>query len=149
MTFRAPYETHPRVQTGEPGLTMTKQDMQEECDINNILARYQKTGLMTHVKNSGGYQDLPSDVDYQTGLNVIIEAQASFDALPSSTRREFGNDPAAFLAFVEDPKNVARMADMGLLNAPPEALPTEVGSTPPVAASPAPEAPIASPSVDA
>lgn len=129
--FIAPYMKHKRVQTGSPGETMTKQSMQDECDINLILARYQQTGLINHVNNSGGYQDLPSDTDYQSGLNVIIEAQASFDALPSTIRREFGNDPAAFLSFIDDPKNVERMRSMGLLKEPPTTTLPEADAAPP------------------
>lgn len=136
MPPRKPYDPHQRVHTPDPGPTMTKQSMQAECDINNILAKYQKTGLITHATQGGNYQDLPSDTDYQNGLNIIIAAQESFDALPSTVRREFENDPAQFLSFIEDPANVDRMRALGLLNDPPPAPPAEADPEPPAAEGP-------------
>ena len=40
----------------------------------------------------------------------------AFDDLPAKVRREFDNDPFKFLEFVEDPENVERMAELGLVN---------------------------------
>lgn len=115
MNFVKPYAKRERVQFTTTGPSMTKQSMQQDCDINNILAKYQKTGLITHVRAGGGYEDLPNDLDYHNSLNIVMEAQASFDALPSTVRREFDNDPARFLSFVADPDNVDRMRELGIV----------------------------------
>lgn len=105
--------------TGEE--SMTKQSHSDETDINLIMAKFQKTGLINHVKEGGRYEDLPSDLDYHTSMNLILRAQESFERLPSSIRAEFANDPERFLSFVENPDNVDRMAELGLINPPPAA----------------------------
>ncbi len=124
MEFRTAYGLKPRVQfdqtipdpvTGEIQVSMTKQSFAEESEINNIMARYEKTGVIDHVKNHGGYADMPAGLEYQDALQLTIEAQIAFDELPAKVRREFDNDPYKFLQFVEDPENIERMAELGLL----------------------------------
>lgn len=96
---------------------MTQQQFKDECDINNIMAKYEATGLVrvreTYMR--GEYADLSNAPDYQTALNIVIRAQDSFDALPASLRKRFSNDPEEFLAFVHDPKNEPEMRTLGLL----------------------------------
>lgn len=105
---RKPYKTS--------GESMTKQSFKDECDINNILKKYQKTGLLNHVnQHKGDYTDLTQNVDYHTAQNMIIQAQNSFNSLPSSIRLKFNNDPGQFLDFVHNPDNVDEMKSMGLI----------------------------------
>jgi len=97
--------------------SMTKQSFAAECDINNILKQYKKTGIISHINAQaarGTYQDLPDDVDYQSALNLIINAENAFATLPSGVRDRFGNDPAEFMAFMADPKNAEEIVQLGL-----------------------------------
>lgn len=119
--YRSAANLPERVQIDFPLPTLTIQSPAEECEINNILAKYAKTGLITHVREGGRYEDLPPGTDYHEAMTLVIEAQQSFEGLPATIRKEFGNDPAAFLTFVENPENVQRMGELGLLNDP---LPT-------------------------
>jgi phage internal scaffolding protein len=99
--------------------SMTKQSFRDEVNINNIMKKYEKTGLLTHVKQYGGkYADLADSSDYHTSMNIILEAQEAFDTLPSKVRHEFYNDPAKFLEFVQDPANAEKMIEMGLAERP-------------------------------
>lgn len=123
ITIRKPFSRQ-RVSISTKGETITQQHFKKECDINNILAKYQKTGLVSHVsKYRGVYSDLSEPVDYQTALNVVIAAQESFDSLPSSLRKRFNNNPQEFLVFVDDPVNVDEMRSLGLLNIPADTVP--------------------------
>jgi len=98
----------------------TKQAFKDESDINNILAKYQKTGVLTHVANKPpGYGDFSNVEDYQTSLNKVLEAQRGFMDLPSSIRARFNNDPGAFLEFTSNPANMGEMVKMGLATAKP------------------------------
>jgi len=109
-------------QTGEweKPKTRVKQSFKDECDINNILRQYSNTGMVTHIRNEQPrYADLPDDVDFQTAMNTVIQAESAFASLPSKVRNRFHNDPAEFLAFMADPKNEAEMIALGLANAPP------------------------------
>lgn len=122
--------------TGEVQTSRTKQSQAEESEINNIMARYEKTGIIEHVKDYAGYADMPGGLDYHTAMQLTIEAQIAFDNLPAKTRKEFDNDPFKFLEFVEDPDNVERMAELGLINpeeAPLEANPPAAAEDPPAA----------------
>lgn len=115
MEFRKAYDPPSRVRLDNNSPTMTHQSFQDECDINNIMRKYQKTGLLTHVQEYGGrYDELPSDLDYQAACNQVINARSAFDSLPSGLRTRFNNDPAAFLRFVQDPANEEEMQRLGL-----------------------------------
>jgi len=89
------------------------------CDINNIMARYIRDGVIEHVKEYGGqYGDFTEVPDYGTCLRMVSEAEECFAALPAKVRSRFENDPAQFLDFVSDPANRNEMAIMGLLDVP-------------------------------
>lgn len=97
--------------------SLTHQSFKAECDIRNIMKRYTKTGVLTHVNSmSPQYLDASVVPDYQESLNLIISAQETFDSLPSTLRKRFNNDPLEFLSFTSDESNRLEMAKLGLLN---------------------------------
>lgn len=92
----------------------TKQSMQKECDINEIMSKYRKTGTLSHFAKHGlRYGAFPA-TDYRQALHVVMEAEKMFMALPSKTRLFFHNSPEAFLSFVQDEKNLPKMRELGL-----------------------------------
>jgi len=98
-----------------PGESRAKQSMKDECDINNILRQYQKTGVINHVRdNPGQYVDLPEVPDYQEALNIVIAAGEAFDSLPGSVRQRFNNDAATFLEFMDEENNYDESVELGL-----------------------------------
>lgn len=100
--------------------TRTKQSFKAECDINNILQQYSATGMIKHIRNEQPrYADLPDDVDFQSAMNTVIQAESAFASLPSKIRNRFHNDPQEFLAFMADPKNKDEAIELGLVNRPP------------------------------
>lgn len=109
------YRKHSRVHPRVGGQSLTQQHMKDECDINRILKKYQKDGILRHVARFGGrYEDLPDNIDYQESLNAVMAAEQAFLSLPSSVRGRFENDPGRFLAFVGDPANENEMIELGL-----------------------------------
>lgn len=111
-----------RVQTDPGSVSMTKQSFKKECDINNILSQFQKTGIITHISknaNNGEYIDLPTDLDFQNSINIVLAAQESFATLPSIVRDHFKNDPGLFLAAFQDPAQRERLQEWGILKKPP------------------------------
>lgn len=105
---------HPVLDTGDEG--GAKQSFKDEVDVNNILALYAKTGLLTPVtERSPAFVDVSTIGDYRTALENVRLAGDLFDDLPSAIRAEFEHDPAEFLDFCTDPANEDRMRDMGLL----------------------------------
>ena len=97
---------------------MTEQSHKKECDINQILSKYQQTGIITHAhQNQAQYGEI-SSLDFHESMNLIAEAKSTFETLPSSLRKRFENDPEKYLAFLEDPKSLKEMQEMGLIDTP-------------------------------
>ncbi|AXL14694.1 internal scaffolding protein [Microviridae sp.] len=114
-TIRKPYAKHERVTFTTSGQSRTQQHMAAECDINNIMRKYQKTGLIDHVnEHVGDYGNFIGFEDYQTSMQAIKAAEAAFMTIPSSVRAKFDNDPAKFLNFVQNEENLEEMVEMGL-----------------------------------
>lgn len=102
--------------------TLTQQHSKDEVDINKIMARYIKTGVIDHVaKYQGQYTD-NNETDYHTSQNILIKADAMFAELPATVRKNFDNDPASFLQFVSNEENHSKLQEMGLTNTPPSPL---------------------------
>lgn len=95
--------------------TLTQQQFKDECDINNIIKNYSQTGVLPVSQKVGAFLDVSNVADYQTALQTVFEAQKAFDALPSSIRSKFENDPNQLLAFIEDDKNYDEALKLGLL----------------------------------
>lgn len=89
----------------QPGESQTKQSFKDECDINKILEKASRTGMVSHLsKYEGQYADF-ADVDLQTMMNTVARANTLFAELPAEIRREFGNSQEAFFSFVNNPEN--------------------------------------------
>ena len=96
----------------------TEQCHRDECDINKIIAKYDRTGVLTHVNDfEARYEDL-TGLDYQTMLNTVANANSMFEGLPSEIRNQFANDPAKFISFMDDENNNEQMYEMGLKQRP-------------------------------
>lgn len=92
----------------------TKQAMRAECDVNAIIKRYFKTGILDHLaKRKGSFGDFEA-MDYHTALNQVIQARDLFMSLPADLRKRFDNDPGAYLEFVLDPANADELVELGL-----------------------------------
>jgi len=129
----------PRFQTVISGLSMTKQSMRDECDINVIMRGFERTGLATHVnERQGEYGDFSRGFDFHDAMNRVRGATEMFMTLPSKIRANFRHDPGYFLEFVSDPANAQAMVDMGLKKAP---VPAAVSPAPVPNAAPVPVVP--------
>ncbi len=99
----------------ECGGGRTKQEFRDECDINVLMARYERSGVLPTARLSNPfYVDAADLPDYQASLQLVRDAHESFEALPARVRSEFDNDPEKFVAFASDPKNKDQMRDWGL-----------------------------------
>lgn len=125
-----------RVQFKTKGDSLTHQAHKRECDINQIMLKWQKTGVIEHANTYAGrygdFTNVPND--YHEAMNAVLNAQEMFMTLPSSVRKQFDNDPGQFLDFATDPKNADKMVEMGLAHAPLEVIenpPPAPAETPP------------------
>lgn len=98
----------------------TKQSFKKSCDINEIVARYVKTGFMDHVReNPGIFADVSKIQDYQGMVSTIRSAQESFEQLPPELRSRFSNDPGKLIEFIADKSNLPEAIKLGLVPEPP------------------------------
>lgn len=98
----------------DPG--RTKQSHKDECDINNIIARFTRTGQLEHVnRNAGLFVDVSNVGDFRTSVERVARASEFFMGLPSKVRSEFNNDPAEFLDALADPGARELLESLGLV----------------------------------
>lgn len=111
----------PKMRFKEPSLT--EQCHKDECDLNKIIARFNRTGDIAVLENlssrQGFYADVTGSVDSFAALqNKIAEGKTIFEGLPSDIRLKFHNDAAVFWDFVSDPANAEEAAKLGLIEKP-------------------------------
>jgi phage internal scaffolding protein len=115
MKFQTAFGSHRAFNLDCGTESMTQQCHAAECDINNILSRFQKTGVIEHENRfQGEYANFLDVYDYHDAMIRVAEANEAFDSLPSSLRAQFNNSPALFLEFVNNPANDQSMIDLGL-----------------------------------
>lgn len=87
----------------EHEVSKTKQSDAEAADINNIMARYERTGLLPEMMQSdpsfGDFSDAPT---FQEAHAVVAHASSQFMALDGKVREMFQHDPAKMLQYVQD-----------------------------------------------
>lgn len=93
---------------------MTKQSHAKECDINQIMKKFQKTGVIDHIrKNEGQYGEYDAQ-EYKQAMDIVAEGQSMFQELPSKARQHFDNDPAKFMETVNSPDGINTLRKLGL-----------------------------------
>lgn len=118
--FQTRFNHNPSVGVTSVNPSLTQQQFKEECDINLILARFTRTGVIDSVAAGQAiYGDFSNVQDYQTAQNSLLAAQQAFDSLDSSVRKRFNNNPAELLAFMDNPDNAAEAFELGLINSSP------------------------------
>lgn len=118
--LRSAYNYDVDAASAEVGLTcddpsLAIQSAEEESNINTIVRRFGLTGeLPSDVKmpQTGDFTNIP---DFHTAMNMVRKTQEEFLRVPADVRARFGNDPQAFMNFVEDDNNREEARRMGLL----------------------------------
>src|SRR5260370_11458208 len=116
----------PSVGTGEFEESLTRQSEVADADINTIMSRYERSGLLPGMQREGLFMDVSGIGDYRDALERVMHAQEVFAALPAKVRERFKNDPAALVDFAVDPKNEEEMFALGLLERKEEVKPVGV-----------------------
>ena len=117
LPFKTRFQTKLRkgIVNNEP--SKTKQAFKDESDINNVLKKYAATGsLPLNLKDNPRYGDFSTFQDYQSSIQIVMDAQAQFAGLPSLARERFNNDPGIFLDFMSNPQNSKEFEKLGLSN---------------------------------
>ena len=95
--------------------TLAKQSFAKECDINQIMRKFEKDGVLLHANEyQGQYGDFAQHPEYHEAQNLIADANSMFETIPSQIRAQFGNSPEKFLAFAQNKDNQKALDKMGL-----------------------------------
>lgn len=105
-----------RVQTIPVGASRTQKQFKDQCNVNNIIAKFKKHGTITHVRNAqnGVYADLSELPSLQEAHSTINAAVAAFEAVPAEIRKRFAHDPQNFIDFLADSSNDEEAIKLGL-----------------------------------
>lgn len=83
--------------------------------MNNIVKSFNpRTGEFSHMALKAPIFGDTTGMDFREMMELMVEAQASFDQLPADVRARFSNDPHDFVAFCQDPANVPELEKLGL-----------------------------------
>lgn len=93
--------------------TLAVQSSKDECDINFIVNRYMRTGVLP-AANHGVYADISEIGDLRESLEQVQFAQEAFMELPAEVRKYFDNDPVKLVEFAQDPRNHEKAIELGL-----------------------------------
>jgi len=92
----------------------TKQAPKDECDINNILLRYKRSGLVSHLaKGVPTYMDVSEVGDYKGAMDHLRATEKFFAGLPAKIRERFDNDPVAFLDYASEVPEADLKVELG------------------------------------
>lgn len=109
------YNRPPKVKLVCPEETRTRQSERDACDVNKIMARFEKTGLLPVDGRDAYFANVSQMGDFREAMEHVRLGERFFSQMPAAVRSRFDNDPAAFLDFVADPENEAELRSMGLL----------------------------------
>lgn len=112
--------------------SLTRQSEMQGADINAIMQRYEKTGVLPMDVREAVFTDVSEIGSFRDALEIMRAAERGFMELSPAMREKFGNDPVAFLDFASRPENRPELEKLGVLAAP-EGAPI-VEKEPPAAA---------------
>lgn len=85
------------------GVGRAKQSMRDECDVNLIMAKFVKTGFVSHLsKGLPSFTDVSELTDYRSAIEHVRSVELFFAGLPPAVRSRFENDAVSFMSFLEE-----------------------------------------------
>jgi len=94
--------------------SLTQQQFAEEADINTIVDRFLRSGVMPTPTQMPQYVDYEGVFDFQSAMNVVRAADENFMRLDAKVRSRFNNSPQEFLEFFANPENTQEAIRLGL-----------------------------------
>lgn len=101
------------------GPSLAQQQFKDATDINNIMKKYVRTGVIDHVNRFEAWYGLVDGQTFTESMFTVANAQNMFNELPAAAREKFDHDPAKFLDFVKDAGDGSKdqmLSELGLLD---------------------------------
>lgn len=121
ITIRSAYTKRQPSKTNikDFGESLAVQEQKESTDINNILKRFDKTGLIDHVNQNEAQYGEFAQYDLHHHMNTVAKIQSTFNELPATVKKQFNNSPQEWIEHLANPQNVEDMKD-GVIDNPVE-----------------------------
>lgn len=94
----------------------TQQSFKDECDINVLMKRYERTGILPVGRDVPPQFGDVTSLDFTESMNQVAAVRGVFSQLDARTRARFENDPSQMLDFLADPANAAEAVKLGLIS---------------------------------
>lgn len=92
MLFKKQYEPRARVQPHiDPKTGRTHQSFKDDCDINNLIDRWRRTGIAEFTPRKAIYGDVSEFPDYHHSANLIAAADQQFALLSPEDQKKYGS----------------------------------------------------------
>lgn len=118
MKFYSIKKPQKKVYDKGPKNSKVQQHFKDECDINQIVSKFLKTGEIKQEMRNHTYGDFSEGLQYREAMNRIIKADDEFQRLPAAIRKRFGQDPGQLIEFLNDEKNREEAQEIGLIEKP-------------------------------
>ena len=104
-------------------VSRTKQSFKKKSNINNIIAKYNRTGILATTPGvtptrAPVFGDFTNAGTYMDQMIKITKFNEEFMALPSTLRNKFQNNPALLIDFLANPDNAVEAMELGLKQIP-------------------------------
>jgi hypothetical protein len=119
-SFRSAYapltETRRPVKSENNEPSLTKASFAKDLNINNIIKKFQRTGILQKANDFEGTYGEFTSMDLREAIEKVDRAQSLFLEVPSQIRAQFNNDAGAFIDYATNPTNLSQLRDWGLAN---------------------------------
>ena len=112
-----PFERGPYKRNVCFGESMTQQHFKDQCDINHMMKKYQKTGILGDPNRPmPRFGDFSGSMDFHEANNRVVEALQQFNDLPGELKKRFRHDPGELIDFLENEENREEAIKLGLVD---------------------------------
>lgn len=116
------FPARPRVDCSKD-VRLTKQADRDEADVHKIIAKYEKTGMISALnKAEPFYGDVSGYSGLQDAFIKVQEATDLFMDMSAEIRERFDNDPIKMVEFLENPDNLEEAISLGMVVKRPEPI---------------------------
>lgn len=97
------------------GQDRTQQHLRDETNINHIIAKFKRTGVLQGARTTPPKFGDFTSADFMEMHNLVLQAKDDFMSLSARLRSRFANDPARLMAWLENPQNHDEAVRLGLI----------------------------------
>jgi len=95
----------------DPAEDRTQQSFKDDADINNIMARYLKTGILPEGRGAPQFVDTTA-IDFQNAQDLVAHARGQFSLLSAEERDSYGNQVELWLDHQAQLRQEAAQAEL-------------------------------------